>query len=317
MAVRYPERLARDLVLDEVFDLALYERVLIFAPDRMQDMLRELTAIERKHIAFWKAFFKIDEEELGVWRKIKLSLFVGVCRLFGESGIHLILEAIEVYGIRKYLNVWEVYKDEELGSAVRSILEDEFEHEDTLVSTAIEKKINPETIRNIFLGFNDGLVEILGAVSGFFAAFAATSSVLMASMSVAVAGAISMAAGVFVSSGSEAEVRRTEQEKSKFLGKSSTGSYAVYPGFSAIVVGTSYFIGAMVPVLPVLLGSQSLVASIVASSVIIIFVSFILAFLSGMDVKRRVLINLGIIAFAVIVTYAIGIGARAIWGVEI
>ncbi|MDA1335096.1 MAG: VIT1/CCC1 transporter family protein [bacterium] len=280
-------------------------------------MLRELTAIERKHIAFWKAFFKIDEEELGVWRKIKLSLFVGVCRLFGESGIHLILEAIEVYGIRKYLNVWEVYKDEELGSAVRSILEDEFEHEDTLVSTAIEKKINPETIRNIFLGFNDGLVEILGAVSGFFAAFAATSSVLMASMSVAVAGAISMAAGVFVSSGSEAEVRRTEQEKSKFLGKSSTGSYAVYPGFSAIVVGTSYFIGAMVPVLPVLLGSQSLVASIVASSVIIIFVSFILAFLSGMDVKRRVLINLGIIAFAVIVTYAIGIGARAIWGVEI
>jgi hypothetical protein len=28
------------------------------------------------------------------------------CRLFGDPAIHLILEAIEVYGIRKYLSIW-------------------------------------------------------------------------------------------------------------------------------------------------------------------------------------------------------------------
>ena len=40
-----------------------------------------------------------------------------------------------------------------------------------LVTALTERKINAEKIRNIFLGLNDGLVEILGAVSGFFGAF--------------------------------------------------------------------------------------------------------------------------------------------------
>jgi VIT1/CCC1 family predicted Fe2+/Mn2+ transporter len=44
---------------------------------------------------------------------------------------------------------------------------DEFKHEDVLVTALTERKINAEKIRNIFLGLNEGLVEILGAVSGF------------------------------------------------------------------------------------------------------------------------------------------------------
>src|SRR6185436_15816318 len=110
----------------------------------------------------------------------KLQFMILACRLLGTTGIHLVLEAIEVHGVRKYLSLWAVYQDQPLGNALKGILMDEFKHEDVLVSQLTERKINPERIRNIFLGLNDGLVEILGAVSGFFGAFGDAMTVLIA-----------------------------------------------------------------------------------------------------------------------------------------
>jgi VIT1/CCC1 family predicted Fe2+/Mn2+ transporter len=49
----------------------------------------------------------------------------------------------------------------------------------------------------------------------------------------------------------------------------------------------------------------------------VIFVSTILSFLSGMDIKRRIFLNLVIITVAVSVTYAIGLGAKNFWGINI
>ena len=92
-----------------------------------------------------------------------------------------------------------------------------------LVTKLTERKINPEKIRNIFLGLNDGLVEILGAVSGFFGAFGDTVTVLIAASTTAVAGALSMAAGAFLTLNSEKEVRAMEAAKKRFLGEE-TGS---------------------------------------------------------------------------------------------
>jgi vacuolar iron transporter family protein len=43
----------------------------------------------------------------------------------------------------------------------------------------------------------------------------------------------------------------------------------------------------------------------------------ILAFLSGMELKRRVLTNLVIIAAAVGITFAIGVISKRVWGVSV
>ena len=43
----------------------------------------------------------------------------------------------------------------------------------------------------------------------------------------------------------------------------------------------------------------------------------LLAFLSGMDVRRRIAINLVIIAAAVGVTYVIGLVTRALFGISV
>ena len=195
--------LARTLILDEMFDLALYREFHAITHGRLRDLLTELIRVEETHVSFWQCFFESSLRKLDLPRCLKLRLIVWSCRLFGAPAIHLMLEAIEVYGVRKYLSIWKMYKDQPLGSAVKGILIDEFKHEDIIVSQMTERKINPERIRNIFLGRNDGLVEILGAVSGFFGAFGSATMVLIAGSTTAVAGSLSMAAGIYVAISSE------------------------------------------------------------------------------------------------------------------
>jgi len=312
------ERLGRRLILDELFDLTLYKALHEVARGDLRQTLEALIPTETRHFAFWQDFFALRVERLDVGRRLKLASIVLLCRIFGAPAIALVLEAIEVHGVRKYLDVWERYGDGPLGAALREVLEDEFKHEDATVAGDAENRINPERVRNIFLGLNDGLVEILGAVSGFFAAFGNSALVLMAGVTVAVAGALSMAAGAYVASSSEEEVRATERARARFLGERQADDE---PSGSALgasaLVGVSYFAGALVPVLPVLFGARSALASLIAAGSVIVVVSMLLAFLSGMNVKRRIATNLVIIAEAVIVTYVIGLVTKAVFGISL
>jgi vacuolar iron transporter family protein len=312
------EKMARGLILDELFDLSLYRRLQVIREPELQRTLSELIPVEVCHFEFWQDFFKIKVTALDPLRKLKLWLIALICRAFGPSAVDLVLEAIEVYGIRKYLNVWKRYKDEPLGEAVRGILYDEFQHEDQMVTRLKKRIINPDRVRNIFLGVNDGMVEILGAVSGFFASFGRNSMVLVAGFTTAVAGALSMAAGAFVATSSEYEVRRTQDEKSRFLGEiEEMPLHGERPAIAGAIVGISYFVGAAFPLLPVLFGAKNALASIVTGGSMILLVSFTVAFLSGMEMKKRALINLVLIAVAVGITYLIGILVRTLVGIQI
>ena len=307
--------LARRLVLDELFDLTLYRSLRALATGELGTILDRLIPIEARHFAFWQDSFGLRVERLDVARWLKLQLIVLACRLFGTSAIHLV---IEVYGVRKYLKVWSIYGAGPRGAAVRSILEDEFKHEDAVVTSTAEPRLNPERVRNIFLGLNDGLVEILGAVSGFFAALGSSTTVLMAATTVAVAGALSMAAGAWVAVDSESEIRATEMGRRRFLGEDVSADEAgESPLRSAVVVGVSYLTGAVVPVLPVLAGATTALPSALTAGSLIIIVSMVLAFLSGMEMKRRVVANLVTIAAAVSITFAIGLVANRLWGVPV
>ena len=309
--------LARALVLDELFDLALYEALRDVAPaGPLRSVLDRMIPIERRHVKFWQDYFDLRLTSLGAIRRIKLALYVGMCRLFGAPAIHLVLEAIEVYGVRKYLKIWDIAVGTPLEPGLRGILRDEFEHEDAVVTGDDERRINPERIRNIFLGLNDGLVEIVGAVSGFFGAFGDPATVLIAGSTTAVAGALSMAAGAFVASSSESEVRGTELARQRFLGEAAAPDHVPEsPLLSAALVGASYLAGALVPMLPIVLGAHSALPSVIGAGAVIVAVSTILAFLSGMKIRRRVLTNLVILAAAAAITYGIGLATKAVFGI--
>jgi len=311
-------KLGRKLVLDELFDLNLYRRLWTVADPDLKATLAEMIETEEQHFSFWQDFFKLELPDLDPARKFKLFLIFHLCRIFGAPAAYLVLDAIEVYGIRKYLQVWEHYKGEPLGDALRNVLEDEFGHEDEVVTRLRERLINPDRVRNIFLGVNDGLVEILGAVSGFFASFGQNSLVLLAGLTTAVAGAISMGAGAFVAMSSESEVRRTQDEKSRFLGNSVATEWRRESGIkSGLLVGISYFIGAAFPLLPVLFGAATPVPSILTGGSMILLISMLVAFLSGMNMRRRVITNLVLIALAVVITYALGVAVRNLIGIEL
>jgi len=310
--------LAQTLVLDELFDLSLYKALRGVTQPDVHPTLDELIKVETSHLAFWQKFFGLTLETLDLGRKIKLAVMICVCQLFGSTAVHLVLEAIEVHGVRKYLAIWREYQGQPLGEALRGILMDEFKHEDVLVTELTKRKINAEKIRNIFLGLNDGLVEILGAVSGFFGAFGSATMVLIAASTTAVAGALSMAAGSFLALNSEKEVKTTEIARKVFLGEESDVTpMEESPLGSAVVVGVAYITGALVPVLPVLVGAQDALFSVFTAGLMVIVVSTILSFLSGMDVKRRIMLNLVIITVAVSVSYAIGLAAKQIWGISV
>jgi VIT1/CCC1 family predicted Fe2+/Mn2+ transporter len=127
-----------------------------------------------------------------------------------------------------------------------------------------------------------------------------------------------MGAGIYVAIGSEKEVKKTEWDKRRFLGEDTVAAeMEEQPLGSALVVGGSYFAGAMVPVLPVLFGAKDTLFSLLTAGSMIILVSMVLAFLTGMDVKKRILTNLIIITCTVAITYAIGIVAKTLWGVSV
>lgn len=313
------QKLGSQLVLDELFDLTLYKKIREVVSDDLKPLFDELIPTETKHLKFWQEFFSLDINKLDFRRRVKLTVLTSVARLFGNLGTHLVLEAIEVYGVRKYITVWNKYKGTPTGEAVHRILEDEFQHEDEIVSSASERLIHPERVRDIFLGLNDGLVEILGAVSGFFAALSSVPAVIAASAAVAVAGSISMAAGAFGALNSEKEVERVEAAKKEFIDgrppEIKVGSSSATE--SAFVVGASYFFGALVPVLPVLLGASNILWSLGFAAVVMVFISTVIAFLSGMRMRRRIVTNLVTLLIAVAVTYGVGLLARSVFGISI
>ncbi len=59
-----------------------------------------------------------------------------------------------------------------------------------------------------------------------------------------------------------------------------------------------------------------MLASVLTGAVLTVLVSAVLAFLSGMALRRRLVLNGGILAAAVAVTYGIGLLARTLFGIS-
>jgi vacuolar iron transporter family protein len=166
-----------------------------------------------------------------------------------------------------------------------------------------KKDMSPEFIRNIFFGFNDGLVSTLGAVSGFFAAFHDPTVVFVATLIEAAAGGLSMTAGAYVAADSESETRALLHEAA---GAAAGPPSALRPMGAALIVGISYLAGAGVTAFPLLLGAKTSVPSWITAGLMITGVSYFVAASTGMNVRKRVIVNACILAATAAITYGLG-----------
>ncbi len=311
------DTLVSKTVRDEAFAMALYLRLRDIETGEVHNILTQLVAVERGHVAFWANFAGVEDVSLDRGQRFRLGVLLLLRRIFGVGMTFLILEAVEIYGINKYWVLWERYKDTSHGPRMRSILQDEFGHEDQLVANLTGRRLNAERVRDIFLGLNDGLVEVLGSVSGFYASFGDPVYVLVASLTVAVAGSISMAAGVLASSRSQLEVQRVENAKRTFFDPESELMPETRPLSAAMAVAASYLLGALFPILPVLLGAVSPLWSMLVSGIMVALVTMLLSFLSGMNVRVRVLQNVLLVAVAVAITYGLGTLVKQFWQITV
>src|SRR3989338_2357228 len=302
---------ALQLVLHEQFDLQLYKRFLRRAKSEdLKAILSTMIAEEERHIAIWKKYIphvKIPAQ--GITARVKTAILTACVYIFGDTGIRLIVEAIEVHGIREYLLLAHSVAGTALEEPLNAILRDELEHEAQIVGDAYSSKITGERVRSFILGFNDGLVEMLGAVVGFYATISNPSVMMLAGLSVISAGSFSMAAGAYAADRAERELDTIKEAKDRFL---TTGhptvdlNGATGAVTNALIVGCAFIVGGFLPLMPVFFGSPSFVLSVVTAAVGVTIISVVLAFLKGISIRKRVALNLGLIAAAVLFASAVG-----------
>lgn len=178
----------------------------------LAEKLARLAEIENGHIKFWNDFLRrrgVNPADFKV-SKVKISLFKLMHKLLGVSLTIKLLENSEDKAVGVYssmLNSSELTHEEKEG--IKKILEDELIHEAEL--KVIEDRfvgfINH--VRDIVLGMNDGLVEILSVSAGLAGAYVNPLYVAIGGSLVGIGGALSMGIGAYVSVKSHREVKES------------------------------------------------------------------------------------------------------------
>jgi len=205
--------------IDEMKDSTLYKSLAEIENDEnVREELLKLSSMEKEHAYFWKDFL----ERKGVKvEEFKPSLTIGLYKLlrkiFGLAFTSKVMEMGEAKTIREY---YEFYRkadlSEEEKEKLKQIIEDELLHEDIFHKMSSSEKI--EHIRDVFLGMNDGLVEILATVAGLTGAYSGNPYIVgVIGSIVGISGMLSMAIGTYISVKNQRQVKEQKIFENKVL----------------------------------------------------------------------------------------------------
>ncbi|WP_048165919.1 VIT1/CCC1 transporter family protein [Palaeococcus pacificus] len=213
-------KLARQFYEDEYSDSVLYAQLARTEQDeKLREEFLRLSHIESKHAKFWHDFLlrrgvEVPKVKVG---KMKLFAVKTLRRILGPGAVASLLEMGENSAIQKYfkfLTGYELGKDEK--EEISKVILDELEHERFFYES--KKRFHVENIRDFVLGMNDGLVEILGAVTGLSAVYMYNPRIVgISGLIVGVAGALSMAIGSFISVRSQRQVNESLKQRMEVL----------------------------------------------------------------------------------------------------
>jgi VIT1/CCC1 family predicted Fe2+/Mn2+ transporter len=214
------EQSARKFHADEVGDVALYAALARVEPDvTLRENLERIAAIERSHADFWRG---VAERRGGAVDAVRPPAgrvaFVRLLRRFLSAAVVVeLFELGESAAIRRYHALLRdpALSDDER-AALRGIILDELEHETFFRKQS--HRFGASNVRDFVLGMNDGLVEILGAVTGLSAVYASRPlAVGVSGLVVGLAGALSMGIGAYVSVRSQRQVDAAAREELEML----------------------------------------------------------------------------------------------------
>jgi len=329
---------------DEEIAQVFYEYLAKRVSDKvLSEKLRELASIEASHANFWEDFLKTRNlrPRTSKFRKlVSLTLLKFTYRVFGLGFVIKLLEHSEASSINEYLSLVESdYLSDREKELLTRIIEEETFHEVVLGEEEKPYKTFLNHVREIVLGMNDGLVEVLSVSAGLAGTFLSPLYVFAGGILVGVGGALSMGIGAYVSSKTSTQITNEKIRRSKLLSKvryeysdEEVGAETIGEGVlddeevrkdpkkAGLYTGLSYFVGSLVPLLPYALSIQppsSVIASFISSAIALGLTGFVISVLGGLNIKRKILELLSLSMTAATVTYFIGRIANVVLGIEI
>ncbi len=322
--------IAKEFYINELNDYRLYRELAKKA--RTEDLRRTLEHIanmEKGHSRFWRSFLERRGEEPPKERR---RLFQSFLILLGNFVNPLILVSLlELGESNAYAQYYRFLKkrrgdlsEEEL-ERLKGIILDELSHESTFRDEI--ERLGLSNVRDMVLGMNDGLVELLGVVAGLSAVYREDPVVVgVSGVVVGVAGAISMGVGAFVSVRSQRQVNESLLERdgivAELTGKEikEVGTDGESELRSALFTGVSYLVGVVFPVTPFFLATNSIVAlslSLFLALSVLAFVGGFVALVSGISIRKKVLEMVLSASFAAGASYVVGKLVKFIFGLSL
>lgn len=310
------EKLARHLFMDEVVDYQIYRSLSGSVKEKsLSVLLGRLAQMEKAHMELWQEMAGIKSSarvEIPMLESLRMYIMFFLRNVLGIAFTIKLMTRHEKLRLQEYLRA---VKNLNLSSKERkqlnAVIEDEKYSEATLAESLRKFQGQLAYIRSIVLGLNDGLVEVTAAVAGI--AVVATSGlvVIVSGLIIGISGMLSMAVGVYLASRSGDLVEE---------GEAKMQSMETTPSKEAFYTGAYYLFGAIVPVIPFILGLTGIWGIITAAlltSIILSTASMIIAIVSGTSIANRVREMLILSLSAVAITVVLGFIVRTYLGITI
>lgn len=212
--------LAQGFYRDELKDHAAYSALAERERNpQLRETLARIAGMELKHSRFWRALLESRSVDVPTYAPSRIrGALLALFQKFINSA--LLVSTLEIGESKAFTKYLECLRRSDLSDRekrdLRSIVLDEIEHE--LTFRDYSSRFGLPNVRDYVLGMNDGLVEILGAVTGLSAVYAGNPLIVgVSGLVVGIAGAMSMGIGAFVSVRSQREVNQALRERMEVL----------------------------------------------------------------------------------------------------
>jgi VIT1/CCC1 family predicted Fe2+/Mn2+ transporter len=255
--------------------------------EKNSEILLKISQDELSHYNILKSITQKDLKP----NKFKIYLYLFLTKIFGFTFVLKLMEKGEDKAIENYIKVIDNYPK------INKILEDEKEHEQKLLNTLDEERLN--YIGSMVLGLSDALVELTGTLAGLTFAFQNTKLISISGLITGIAAALSMAGSEYLSMKAESSERN--------------------PLKSAIITGITYIITVLVLIFPYLITQNYILALFLAllfAVILVVIFNFYISVAKDFEFNKRFL-EMTIIIFSVsFISFLIGIFIKKVLGIN-
>ncbi len=272
---------------DEITEYYIYRYLAEKEEGNNREVLLKISDDELRHYNTWKEITGKEVEP--DWNKIRFYKLI--YRIFGLVFSIKLMEKGERRSEERYKKAAEKI------DVAKEILEDEFEHEDKLLSLLTDERL--QFIGSIVLGLSDALIELTGALAGLSLALYNTLIVGLAALITGIAASMSMAVSEYLSKRSEGDVNAAK---------------------GALYTGIAYIITVILIVMPFFFGLDiylSLASSLIVASSIIGALTFYTSVVREITWKREFIEMLVLTMGVAFISFSIGYFIRLYFNIEV